>query len=104
MMLDPGKFISVKAGGITQQSKAGSYDCAKQKCVVGIAFENVGNQNVRLTFGGAEKVIVPGDSFTHFTNYPYLNTTEYRWKFLATPVAGSSINKLSIFTLKISDV
>lgn len=101
--MDLSKFIKCKAGGISHQ-RNGGYDCEKQACVIGIAFQNGGNQRVRVTFGGAERLLAAGQSFTHFTNYPYLNTTEYRWQFIDTPVAVAPVKLINIFTLKISDV
>ena len=101
--MDLTKFIKVKAGG-RSSTEDGSYDCAAQKCVVGISFKNDGNQTVRVEFGGAKIVLTAGQSFTHFSNYPYLNTTEYRYTFLVTAVPATATQLLNIYTEKISDI
>lgn len=97
------KFIPVRAGG-KSETESGTYACEMQPCVVGIAFKNDGNQSVRIEFGGAKITLTAGQDYTHFTNFPYVNTTEYRYTFLETAVPGTVNQLLNIYVLKISDV
>lgn len=94
-------LIPVRAGG-KQDFENGTYACDKQECVVGIAFSNDGNQDIKLEFGGAVRTIAPGREITHFTNYPYINETEYRYSFITTPVVGSAQKLINIYVLKAS--
>lgn len=91
--------VDVIPGGKTD-TKDGSYDCRQQGDVVGISFKNDGNQDVKIEFGGGQRILNANEDFTHFTNYPYVNRGIYRYTFQATAVVGLARQELNIYVLK----
>jgi hypothetical protein len=65
--------------------------------ICAIAFTNVGtNSNIKLSYGGAETILEPGDFFRITAPLYGYDTTDYSWVFVEGTGIGTRVDGLNV--------